>query len=256
MRQAAVAPLRDSARPALRWLWRVGSCLAFALAACAGAREAAPATAYSTTERVPTGDGTSLDARLFQSNTRRLAIFVHGYGGSQRDWFPVARELATSDQASALTFDFRGYGASDGKRSTGTELVSDVLAVVAYARARGFHPMVLVGSSMGASAAIIAASAEPEVDGVIALSPPASFGELDVLRAIERRRPAMALIAARGDPSAVDSLQTIARHAGLPARYARLVEGSAHGTAMLDSVSGIVVRRQIDSLLREMWDSP
>src|SRR5690606_37777803 len=109
----------------------------------------------------------------------------------------------------ALTFDFRGHGGSDQAPVDTKRLVEDVCAAVAFARERGYTSIVLVGASMGGTAAIVVAAGDHDLAGVIALSAPAQFGELDALDAIEGVDAPLALLAAGDDVSAADSLRLL-----------------------------------------------
>ncbi|MEX2228025.1 MAG: alpha/beta hydrolase [Dehalococcoidia bacterium] len=234
----------------------------FALAACLLLVSAcdddtpAPLPPSATPITIQTADGISLDGRLFASRSPHLIVFLHEYRGDQSDWYGLARSFANGGRAATLTVDFRGYGLSEGERTTDEMLVTDVRAAVAHGRTLGYRSIVLIGASMGGTAAIIAASADPEIEGVIALSPPARFDALDAIAAIRERKPLFAVIAARNDESAVDSMRMLAEAAGLIPRYRVEVGGEAHGTALLTSTAGTDVRRRIDAMLTEIWDAP
>jgi pimeloyl-ACP methyl ester carboxylesterase len=247
-------PSRAHGRPRGRWSCGLALVATLVLAACTGAHEASPTAVGSTVEHFETADGLQLDGRLFAAHGSRLVILLHEYDGDQRDWYGFARELAGSGEASALTFDFRGYGASQGRRSTGEGLVTDVLAAVDFAHARGYRSVVVIGASMGAAAGIIAASENPSIAGVIALSPVAIFGGMNVIQAIHDRRPSsVVLMATEGDVSAMDSMTRIEAAAQLPSADVRTYPGDSHGAAMLTSSIGALVTRHIDTLLQTMW---
>ena len=210
----------------------------------------------ATAVSIATGDGLLLDGWLFESRTTHLVILVHAYADDQSDWFAFAGDLARSRRASALTFDFRGYGASEGERVTDERLLSDVRAAISFGRSRGYHSIALIGAAMGGTAAIIAAVEDPAIHGVIALSAPAYFHELDAMRALRERKPVLALIAGRDDVAAVDALRMMGDATGLAPRYRHLVPGEANGTDLFTSIAGADIRRQIQSLLVELWDRP
>ena len=93
--------------------------LALALAGCGGeATPTAPATATATaTYRVvtfPSTDGLELSGRLFGEGDVAV-ILAHMFPADQGSWQNFARELAEEGYM-ALTFDFRGYGSSQGPR--------------------------------------------------------------------------------------------------------------------------------------------
>lgn len=243
------APLRSAGR----WAWGLALIAGLLVTACSHAHDPSPTAAGASVETFATPDGLRLDGRLFAADGTRLVILLHGYEGDQRDWYGLASEIARSGRASALTFDFRGYGASDGRRSTGRGLVTDVLSAVAFAHARGYRSIVLIGASMGAAAGIIAASEDASITGVIALSPVAHFGGMNVIRAVQDRQPPLVLMAAEGDVSAVDSMRQVEAAAHLPPSDVRIYPGDSHGAAMLTSSIAPLVTRHIATLLQTMW---
>ena len=108
-------------------------------------------------------------------------ILTHMRGRDQTSWFPFARFVAESGYK-VLTFDFRGYGKSTGTKDT--RMDRDLEAAIAYMRAKGAKQVVLIGASMGGTTVIELAS-ESQVQGVAALSPPAEFGRINALTAVE-----------------------------------------------------------------------
>ena len=76
-----------------------------------------------------------------------------------------------------VAIDYPGYGSSDGKPAE-SRLVASAVAAVAWIHQRHpERPVVLVGWSLGAAVALQAAIATP-LDGVIAMSPWTSLGEI------------------------------------------------------------------------------
>lgn len=73
-----------------------------------------------------------------------------------------------ADGFDVLAFDLRGQGTSDGdKLSFGAREQDDVLGAVAVVRARGARHVAIVGFSMGAAAAILAAARSPEIEALV-----------------------------------------------------------------------------------------
>ena len=199
---------------------------------------------------ITTEDGLRLDARLFAADGRRLVLLLHMYPADQRSWYDFARALR-QDGVSALTLDFRGYGASEGEKDA-ENIDRDARAALAFARAQGYESVMLVGASMGGTVAILAAAAEP-VAGVITLSAPISFRGLDAESAAGDLAVPLAVMASRGDRSAADSLARLAERAGLDERHAVLYEGRAHGTDMLTGQDGAQVWARLRELIAEFW---
>jgi pimeloyl-ACP methyl ester carboxylesterase len=190
----------------LPWLLLAAVSGALLLAACTEDEpppEADPQLARI--ESIETEDGLRLDARHFAASGERLVILLHMYPADQSSWYGFAEELQALG-LDALTLDFRGFGDSDGDKDPG-DADRDVRAALAFARARGFERIVLVGASLGGTAAIVAAAEDAEgVDGVATLSAPLAMNGLDAEDVIADVRAPITLIAAEGDLSGAESL--------------------------------------------------
>jgi pimeloyl-ACP methyl ester carboxylesterase len=68
-----------------------------------------------------------------------------------------------------LAFDFRAEGESDGDTlSLGVREQDDLLGAIAFARGRGARHVAVVGYSMGAASAILAAARSPDIEAIVA----------------------------------------------------------------------------------------
>jgi alpha-beta hydrolase superfamily lysophospholipase len=103
---------------------------------------------------------------------RSVIIGCHGHLGYKPDLLGIGSVL-WRDGHSVLLFDFRGRGTSE--RHTNTlcnREVDDLLTAVAHVRARMPHaPIGVIGFSMGASVALLAAAQERAISAVVADSP-------------------------------------------------------------------------------------
>jgi len=100
------------------------------------------------------------------------AVMCHGYGGDHIAFENSARALAAGGII-ALTFDFRGHGCSDGILDD--NIVSDVLDAWEFLRSRpevDRKSMGLIGHSMGAFSAILAAGKLKKARVLVALACP------------------------------------------------------------------------------------
>jgi dipeptidyl aminopeptidase/acylaminoacyl peptidase len=102
-------------------------------------------------------------------------VFVHGLDANREmdGALELTARLARRGFA-VLSFDLRAHGASGPGRVTGgQEEQRDALGAVDYLRSRGYgaHGVGLIGFSMGAAIAILAAAEEPAVRAVVADSP-------------------------------------------------------------------------------------
>jgi len=112
-------------------------------------------------------------------------IFAHGYRYNRAydkiEALNLAKRLA-EEGYNVLTFDFRRSGESEGELTTiGYLEKHDLLAAVDYVKSqRGASRVAVIGWSMGAVTAILAAAEAPEIEAVVADSP---FSDLrDYLR--------------------------------------------------------------------------
>jgi 2-(acetamidomethylene)succinate hydrolase len=111
-----------------------------------------------------------------------LAIFMHGITANAAVWDPVLDELQRSFRV--VSMDQRGHGQSDKPPSgySGAEFGQDVISLIEVLDG---GPALLVGHSLGARNAIVAAVARPElVSGVVAVDftpfiEPAVFDSLE-----------------------------------------------------------------------------
>ena len=116
-------------------------------------------------------DGLVLHAWLFRApDPAPTVIACHGHGGNKHTMLPVAQFL--QPEFNVLLLDSRGHGESDGARTTvGYEERLDVHAAVDELERRGHRPVGVLGISMGAAIAILAAAEDPRIRAVVADSP-------------------------------------------------------------------------------------
>jgi pimeloyl-ACP methyl ester carboxylesterase len=135
---------------------------------------------YGVSERPVTfgSKGVILNGTLFipsgASKYNRLpgAVMCHGYGGDQVAFENSAKTLA-SEGIVALTFDFRGHGSSGGILDG--SIVSDVIDAWDFLRSQpevAHRSMGLIGHSMGAFSAILAAGKLKKAKVLVALACP------------------------------------------------------------------------------------
>ena len=126
--------------------------------------------------RFTTDDGVTLTGWLIpaERDTRAAVIVMHGFTGHRLGelaaYVPWLRR-----RYHVLQFDFRGHGGSGPSVITlGTLERRDVAAAVRFLEGRGLGPIALMGLSMGAAVAIVAA---PELP-VAAVVADAAFADL------------------------------------------------------------------------------
>jgi pimeloyl-ACP methyl ester carboxylesterase len=98
---------------------------------------------------------------------------------------------------------------------------------------RGQSGIVLVGSSMGATAVLSAATRiRPPVSGVVSLSGPGAFGAVSVWQAMPRLRVPVLFVAAADDEPFAGAARAMYRRAGAADKRLLIVR-HGHGSTML-----------------------
>ena len=187
-----------------------------------------------------------LNGRLFGAGNDTVVILTHMRPNDQTAWFDFAEELAGEGYA-ALTFNFRGYGDSEGEQDF-DKLDDDLLAAIRYMRDRGKERIFLIGASMGATTSLVVAAQE-DVDAVVAISAPAEFEEQDALAAVPSVTEPKLFIASEEDEAALrfDDLVAAAAEPKEPESYS----GKAHGTDLFKGEHAAAVRERILRFLDE-----
>jgi pimeloyl-ACP methyl ester carboxylesterase len=196
----------------------------------------APAVSFAT------DDGLTLRGHLFGTGDSWV-ILSHMFPDDQTAWFPFAGELAGRGYH-VLTFDFRGYGESDGQKQI-DRIDHDLTAAVGYVRRQHPKRLTLLGASMGGTASVIIAS-QGQVDGVITLSAPITFRGLDA-SGLSLQMPALFISSELDDDNQL-SAQALYDIAG-PDRAIDIVPGPAHGIGLLSSSQAPQVRADIFKFL-------
>lgn len=180
-----------------------------------------------------TPDGVRLDGTLYGSGTTGV-VLSHQVNGQQSQWMYFARVLAAHGYL-ALTFDFRGHGASEGTPDTAKEDI-DLRAAVKFLRGQGAKQIALMGASLGGAITLRVAATEPVV-AVATLSAVAQWSTQPVTDAIIKAIKAPKLfINSKLDPAAGDT-QHMYDVAAAP-KAIHLYEGNEHGVALFGGANG------------------
>jgi pimeloyl-ACP methyl ester carboxylesterase len=195
------------------------------------ARPTSPAGATTTTTAAPCGeedaeavtlatqDGAELDAVLVGDGEVGV-VLGHQFRSDFCSWVPFAKRLAERHMR-ALAINFASTAIDD-----------DMVAGARELRRRGAERIILVGASMGGTAALVAAG-KTDVVGVAALSAPREFGGLDALPSVRRLEiPALFLVGEQDTSFARDARRlyraTTSRNKALI-----VTSGFEHGTDLL-----------------------
>lgn len=187
------------------------------------------------TVTLATLDGLGLEGRVFPAGSTWV-ILGHMLPADQTSWFDFA--AAAQDAGfSALAFNNRGFGESEGSRSD-ADVAVDALAAIAFARAEGATAIFFAGASMNGAAALWV-GAEEDLAGIVTLSGVPVFGATDGLsRAAEITEPKL-FVAAEDDGSAVNDAQSFFDASPPPAETLIYATGG-HGTDMFDTNPDLV----------------
>jgi alpha-beta hydrolase superfamily lysophospholipase len=180
-------------------------------------------------------DGTVLSGLFYE--TARPApgiVLVHMLGRSKEDWSSVAERLQESG-ATVLAFDLRGHGGSGGSQASLGGMAGDVAAALEWLASRSTvhsRNLAVVGASLGANVAAIAAADNPAARAVALVSPSLDYRGVRLDAALMKRLADRAVwfAASTEDPYA---LRTIKELIAGGSREQHLSGVRAHGTALV-----------------------
>jgi alpha-beta hydrolase superfamily lysophospholipase len=199
---------------------------------------AAAAPASSRAVQLRASDGVALAATVYDAPSVRApaVVLVHMLTRTKEDWRPFAERLQAAG-FTAVAMDLRGHGRSEGAAAPAPAMALDVLAALTWLAGRpdGSPGAVgIVGASLGASLALLAAADTPAVRAVAMLSPASDYRGIRIDAAARRygTRPLL-LVASSEDPYALRTLHALAGK-DQPAREQRVTAVGAHGSQLLE----------------------
>jgi alpha-beta hydrolase superfamily lysophospholipase len=215
----------------------------------------APALATGRPVSFTAADGTQLAGMLYEAAQRPApaVVLVHMLGRSKDEWAWTGEQMQLGG-VTALAIDLRGHGRSGGNGAELEKMVGDVqgairfLSTLTSVRPGGIG---IVGASLGANLAALAAADAPAVRVLALISPSLDYRgvRLDpaAMRKLSDRQ--VYVVASSQDPLAMRTLNELA--AAIPAIEQRLSSVRAHGTPLLvaDSEAG---RALVDWLRRTL----
>lgn len=212
------------------------------------AEAASGGVAAARTVTFRTEDGFTLTASWHEPSVRPApaVILVHMLGRSRRDWDGVASRLA-ADGIGALAIDLRGHGDSPAFSVAAdapdyAPLVADVTAARRYLASRSDvqHTRIgILGASLGANLAVLAAAGDPGITSLALLSPSLDYRGLRIEAPLRKYGARAALlVASDDDPYAGRSVKDLQK-AGTGTREALMLSRAGHGTLMLARDPGL-----------------
>lgn len=190
-----------------------------------------------------TTDGVTLAATWHGASVRPApaVILVHMLNRSRRELEGIAERLA-AEGIGALAIDLRGHGesgrpsgAGDGPRAY-ESMVQDLKAARQHLAGRGDVRQTqvgIIGASIGANLAALAAAGDASIASLALLSPSLDYRGLRIEPALRSfgARPVL-LVASDDDPYAWRSARALQK-AGSGPRELLLLQGAGHGSLML-----------------------
>ena len=124
---------------------------------------------------VNTSDGKTLFVRRWDAGAESPAsvLIFHGITAYSGPYGPIVAEQLAEAGYNVFGLDLRGHGLSDGKRGdypSSARFVGDLAESMAFVRSKS-RRLVVMGHSLGALAAVVAATNSPQaVDGLVLVS--------------------------------------------------------------------------------------
>lgn len=166
-----------------------------------------------------TRDGAELDAALVGEGEIGV-VLGHQFRSDFCSWVPFAQQLAQR-HIRALAVNF-----------VSTSLDGDMVAGARELLRRGAKRIILVGASMGGTAALVAAT-NMDVAGVAAVSAPREFSDLDALPAVRQLEIPALFLAGRRDGEFARDARRLYRATNSRVKALVLTAGAEHGTDLL-----------------------
>ena len=182
-------------------------------------------------------DGRTINALLMEPDTRPApaVVMVGMLGRPKDDWQAIADRFAASG-ISALAIDLPGTSLP-GDAAALSRWSDDIRAALGYLASRpaDVRPgaIGIVGASLGANLAVIAAASDPSVRSIALVSPSVDYRGVRIEQPLRQygARPAL-LVASLHDPYAARSVRELADDPpGI--RQMRWSDTAAHGTVLL-----------------------
>ena len=202
------------------------------------------AEAAGTRVSFPSTDGVSIAGEIYEAASRPApaVVLVHMLSRSRADWDGLPDRIRDAG-ITALAIDLRGHGQSSGSAQELQPMIEDVRAATRWLASRPnvrADQIAIVGASLGASLALLAALELPQVRAIALLSPSLDYRGLRTDTGLIKRLGARSiwLAASDQDPLALRTLRDIAAEPSGP-REQHVSSALAHGTVLLDKDGGV-----------------
>ena len=191
-------------------------------------------------------DGVTLRGRHYGDGDLTV-VLAHMRPTDQESWAPFAERLADEGYA-AFTFNFRGYEPSSGDKEIGL-IDLDLGGALDYLATRGVEQPVLVGASMGGTAAVKVA-ANRDVAAIFVLSAPAAIDGLSAADYVANVEEPKFFMVAEDDLSArTDGAALYDASSGQ--RFYEVFTGGEHGSDLVYGRHSELVQGRILEFLEQ-----
>jgi pimeloyl-ACP methyl ester carboxylesterase len=194
---------------------------------------------------ITTSDNALLAGTVFGKSGPGV-VLAPMYPGGAEDWQTFAL-TAASQGYRVLTFDLRGYGKSEGERSS-TSATMDIVAATSYLKGLGADRITLIGAGVSGTASIKVALEDPSIAALAVISSPRAIGDLSVedLELSALSQPSLWL-AARNDMT--NNIEELYNAAG-GAKSLWIYEGSSlQGTFILEGADSQDMQQRLLDLI-------
>ena len=126
-----------------------------------------------------TDDDVTIAYEHYKKGSESVILVCPGfYNSKESRWMRKTVDLILP-QYDVIIFDLRGHGKSGGKYTWSAKEHLDIDAVLDYARLEGYKRVGILAFSLGAASSINAASQRNDVDSMVLVSTPSSFGSIN-----------------------------------------------------------------------------
>lgn len=165
----------------------------------------------------------------------KAVVLLHMMRRTKSDWDAFAKRLQREGIAS-IAIDLRGHGESAGNLVTFTDddfknMKFDAQAAVSFLRTKGKTKIVVIGASIGANTALIAADGDKDIAGVVLLAPGTDYrGVLTQDIAQKFDRPVLVVLAK--DDVYYETGQEVWKAIAGEQKELKVYEKGGHGTQL------------------------
>ncbi len=214
------------------------------------------AQAAGTRVSIPSSDGVTLAGEVYESAARPApaVVLVHMLSRNRGDWGSLPDRIRETG-ITALAIDLRGHGQSSGAAQDLQGMIRDVRAATGWLATRPnvrSDQIAIVGASLGASLALLAAVELPQARALALISPSLDYRGLRTDVGLLKRLGSRSiwLAASDQDPLALRTLRDMAAEPSGP-REQHVSSVLGHGTVLLDK-DGDLSRMLVDWLRRSL----